>query len=73
MKVLKHMEAVFVVMLAVAATAAYVGAARAPHALVTNDIATPTKMAIVNVTARRPTPAQKLQLLMAERAGANRA
>jgi hypothetical protein len=73
MNVLKHMEAVFVVMLAVAAAAGYVGAARAPHAQATNDIATPTKMAIVNVTARRPTPAQKLQLLMAERIGASRA
>jgi hypothetical protein len=73
MNVLKHMEAVFVVMVAVAATAGYVGEAGKPQALVTNDIATPTKMAIVNVTAKRPTPAQKLQLLLAERIGASRA
>jgi hypothetical protein len=73
MNVLKHMEAVFVIALAVAGTATYVAAAREPQALVANDIATPTKMAIVTVTAKRPTPAQKLQLLMAERIEASRA
>jgi hypothetical protein len=73
MNVLKHMEAVFVVTLAAGACAAYVAKTEPPQALVTSDIATPTKLAIVTVTATRPTAAQKLQLLLAERLGPNRA
>lgn len=73
MNILKHMEAAFIVALAVAGTAGYVaGASEAPVQLASN-IATPTKMAVVTVTAKRPTPVQKLQLLLAERIAASRA
>jgi methylthioribose-1-phosphate isomerase len=75
MNVLKHMEAVFVLALAVAASAGYVAAAREsqPQPQLASNIATPTKMAIVTISAKRPTAAQKRQLLLAERAERSRA
>jgi hypothetical protein len=73
MNVLKHMEAVFVLALAVAGSASYVAAARESQPQVASNIATPTKMAIVTISAKRPTAAQKRQLLLAERAERSRA
>ncbi|MFL6675292.1 MAG: hypothetical protein ACJ8LG_18615 [Massilia sp.] len=72
MNILKHMEAVFAVALTVAVSAGYFAGAAEPQ--LAADVATPTKMAVVNVTAKRLTAAQKLQMTLAERAAAaNRA
>jgi hypothetical protein len=77
MNVIKHMEAVFVLALAVAGSAGYVAALRdsqpQPQPQLASNIATPTKMAIVTISAKRPTAAQKRQLLLAERVERSRA
>jgi 1-aminocyclopropane-1-carboxylate deaminase/D-cysteine desulfhydrase-like pyridoxal-dependent ACC family enzyme len=66
MNIIKHMEAAFVVALVTAGAAGYVQAAREAQAQ-SASIATPTKMAVVTVSAKRLTPAQKLQMVQAER------
>jgi hypothetical protein len=68
--ILKHMEAAFVVALAVAGTASVVAQARdsqAPATIQETSIATPTRMAVVTVKAKRLTPAQKLHMALIER------
>jgi hypothetical protein len=68
--ILKHMEAAFIVALAVAGTSAAVVEARdipAPAAIQDSSIATPGKMAVVTVKAKRLSPAQKLELALEER------
>jgi uncharacterized membrane protein (DUF441 family) len=72
MRILKHMEAVFIVALGVACSASYladgVPAAHAqPHIADAAAIATSGKMAVVTVTAKRPSVAEKQELLLAER------
>jgi Flp pilus assembly protein CpaB len=73
--VLKHMEAVFVVAVSLAGSASYLAAnlpqaqAAAPAADVA-AIATPTKMAVVTVSAKRLSTAEKQQLSLAARSGA---
>jgi hypothetical protein len=68
--ILEHMEVAFVVALAVAGTASVVTDAHdtpVPARIQEASIATPTQMAVVTVKAKRLTPAQKLELALAER------
>jgi hypothetical protein len=68
--ILEHMEAAFVVALAVAGTASVVAGAhdnQVPARIQETSIATPSQMAVVTVKAKRLTPAQKLELALAER------
>lgn len=73
MNVLKHMEAVFIAALIAAGTVGFVANARTVPAPLVTDIATPTKMAVVTVTAKRPSAAQKLVLRLAERVSGSHA
>jgi len=73
MNVLKHMEAAFIIALAAAGTTSLVAEAMPFSAAQTDaplsaSIGTPTKMAVVTVTAKRLTPAEKERQLRAERA-----
>jgi hypothetical protein len=73
--ILKHMEAAFVVALAVAGTASVVAEARDSQVsapIQETSIATPTQMAVVTVKAKRLTPAQKLDLALADHRAAKR-
>jgi hypothetical protein len=67
MKILKHMEVVFVVALAFACVAGYVGAHRVTPAPVITYSTAADNMTVVHVTAKRPNAAQKLMMLVAER------
>jgi hypothetical protein len=74
--IIKHMEAAFIVVLAVAGTASMVAEARdngAPARIQETSVATPSQMAVVTVKAKRLTPAQKLELALAERHSGGRA
>jgi hypothetical protein len=72
MNVLKNFEAVFVVALGVAASASYLmqapreAVAAAPQVL-SASIATPTKMAVVTVSAKRMSAVEKQRSLEDER------
>jgi hypothetical protein len=78
MNVLKHMEAAFIIALAAAGATSLVAQAM-PYTAGPSDaplsasIGTPTKMAVVTVTAKRLTPAEKQRQLRAERAAGGRA
>lgn len=73
MNIIKHMEAAFLVSLSIAGAATVAidmippAQARVP-VQVENSIATPSKMAVVKVTAKRMTEAEKQQSLALERA-----
>lgn len=73
MNVLKHMETIFVVTLAVCGSAAYVAdtlpQANAAPVVAANSVATSGKVAVVNVTAKRLNAAQKAVALLGERRG----
>jgi Flp pilus assembly protein CpaB len=64
MNLVKHMEAVFVLALAVAGSATYLATANEsqPQPQLASHIATPTKMAVVIISAKRLTAAQKREL-----------
>jgi len=75
-KIAKHMEAVFVVALAAAGSFSYfangVAPAQAavrtqPAAIQDSSIATDTRMAVVVVKGKRPSAAEKQQILLADR------
>jgi hypothetical protein len=77
MNIAKHMEAVFVAALAFAGSASYLveslpEAQARTQAPLASNIATPTKMALVTVTAKRMTAAEKEASLQAERAAGSR-
>lgn len=72
MKIAKHMEAVFVVALAAAGSLSYFAdgvtpAQARPVAIQDSSIATETKMAVVVVKGKRPSAAEKQQMLLADR------
>lgn len=73
MNIIKHMEAAFLVSLGIAGVATVAidmippAQARVPVPA-ENSIATPSKMAVVKVTAKRMTEAEKRQSLAIERA-----
>ena len=76
MKIAKHMEAVFVVALAAAGSFSYfadgvtpaqAAARQQPAAIQDSSIATETKMAVVVVKGKRPSAAEKQQMLLADR------
>jgi hypothetical protein len=74
MNLIKHMEAAFVFALSVAGAASVaIDAMPLAQAQVPvqaqSSIATPASMAVVKVSAKRMTPAEKQQSLQAERAG----
>jgi hypothetical protein len=76
--ILKHMEAVFVVALAAVGSAGYLvdalpDAQAQAQATSIASIATPTRMAVVTVCAKRPSPSEKQRLLQLERCAPNRA
>ena len=76
MNIAKHMEAVFVVALAAAASSSFITdplpqAQARPAAIVDSSIATETKMAVVVVKGKRPTAGQPT-LLADRRAGGSR-
>jgi hypothetical protein len=77
MNIAKHMEVVFVAALAFAGSASYLveslpeAQARVQAPLASN-IGTPTHMAVVTVTAKRMTVAEKEASLQAERAAGSR-
>ncbi len=81
MNVLKHMEAAFLFSLGVAVAGSVAVEAIPPAqagvpvaaAVVENSIATPTSMAVVKVSARRMSAAEKAQSLAAERTAGGRA
>ncbi|HZV65074.1 MAG TPA: hypothetical protein VFG03_09230 [Telluria sp.] len=79
MSLIKNMEAVFVVTLGLACSAAYMldtlPAAQAQSAAVNASVGTPTQMAVVTVSAKRMSVAEKQQSLQEERklAGARNA
>lgn len=78
MNILKHMEAVFVAALAAVGSAGYAAQALAPAGIeaapaALTSVATPTRMAVVTVSAKRPDAAEKQRLLAAERAARSRA
>jgi hypothetical protein len=66
MNIAKHMEAVFVAAIAFAGSASYLveAQARVPAPLA-SSIATPTRMAVVTVSARRMSTAEKQASLQA--------
>jgi len=75
-KIAKHMEAVFVVALAAAGSFSYfaggVQPAQAkvsgqPAVIQDSSIATETRMAVVVVKGKRPSAAEKQQMLLADR------
>ena len=71
MSLIKNMEAVFVVTLGLACSASYMldtlPDAQAQSAAVNASVATPGRMAVVTVGAKRMSAAQKLQSLQEER------
>lgn len=72
MKIAKHMEAVFVVALATAGSVGYFAdglppAQARPAAIQDSSIATETRMAVVVVKGKRPSAAEKQQMLLADR------
>jgi type IV secretory pathway protease TraF len=73
MNVLKHMEAVFVVALVTAAGASLAGGGAAPAAarlpVLTVNTSVPANLAVVRVTAKRMSAAEKRASLDLERAG----
>jgi hypothetical protein len=77
MNIVKNMEAVFVAALAFAGSASYLAdalpqaQAHTQTALASN-IATPTKLAVVTISAHRMTAAEKAASLQAERAAGSR-
>jgi hypothetical protein len=73
--ILKHMEAAFIIALAVAGTASAVAEARdqVPARIMDTSIATPTQMAVVTVKAKRLTAAQKLDLALVQHRAAKHA
>ena len=78
MNILKHMEAVFVAALAAVGSAGYAAHALAPADAqavpqAVTSVATPTQMAVVTVSAKRPDAAEKRRLLAAELASRSRA
>jgi hypothetical protein len=75
MNILKHMEAAFIIALAVAGTASAVAEARdqVPAQIMDTSIATPTQMAVVTVKAKRLTAAQKLDLALDQHRAAKHA
>ncbi|WP_296952382.1 hypothetical protein [uncultured Massilia sp.] len=77
MNVLKHMEAAFLFSLGVAVVGSIAietsPPAQAAGAVVENSIATPTSMAVVKVSAKRMSAAEKAQSLAAERSAGGRA
>lgn len=78
MNVIKHMEAAFIVSLAVAgfgsaAVNAIPKAEASVPSVAANSIATPATMAVVKVSAKRLSPAEKQQLLAQERVVRSRA
>jgi hypothetical protein len=77
MNITKHMEAVFVAALAFAGSASYLveslpEAQARVEAPLASSIATPTKLAVVTVTAKRMTAEEKQASLQAERAAGSR-
>jgi len=71
-KIAKHMEAVFVVALAAAGSFSYFAdsvpqAHARPAVIQDSSIATETKMAVVVVKGKRPSAAEKQQMLLADR------
>jgi hypothetical protein len=77
MNIIKNMEAVFVAALAFAGSASYLAEALPQaqahsHAALASSIATPTKLAVVTITAHRMTAAEKAASLQAERASGSR-
>lgn len=79
MNILKHMEAAFLFSLAAAGLGSLAveaippAQASVPAAVVENPIATPTRMAVVKVGAKRMNAAEKLQSLAMERIAGSRA
>jgi hypothetical protein len=69
MNLIKHIEAVFVVTLGLACSASYLleKSAQADAQWPATNIATPEKMAIVTVSAKRMSAAEKQQSLLEER------
>jgi hypothetical protein len=78
MNVIKHMEAAFIVSLAIAgfgsvAVNAVPQAEASVPAVAENSIATPTTVAVVKVSAKRLSASEKQQLLAQERVVRSRA
>lgn len=76
MNIAKHMEAVFIAALVFAGSASTVienlpQAQARTGATAASSIATPTRMAVVTVCAKRMSAAEKAASLRAERAGSN--
>ena len=72
MKIAKHMEVVFVVALAAAGSFSYFAdgvpqAHARPAVIQDSSIATETRMAVVVVKGKRPSAAEKQQMLLADR------
>ena len=78
MNIAKHMEAVFIVALAAAGSASFLTnplpqAQARPAVILDSSIATETKMAVVVVKAKRLSPAERGDIVLAERrAGGSR-
>lgn len=66
MSLIKNMEAVFVVTLGLAVAASTMLSAQAQTPAVNASVATPGKVAVVTVSAKRMTAAEKLQSLQEE-------
>jgi predicted branched-subunit amino acid permease len=78
MNIAKNMEAIFVAALVFAGSTSYlVESLPEAHAHIqaplASSVATPTRMAVVTVTAKRMTAAEKKASLQAERAAGSRA
>lgn len=71
MNILKHMEAIFVVALAAIGTANFVAQAAPKPAAQDSAIATPTRMAVVTVSAKRLSYSERQQLLAERGAGSH--
>ena len=67
MSLIKNMEAVFVVTLGLACSATYMLDAQAQSPTASASVATPTQVAVVTVSAKRMSAAEKLQSLQEER------
>ena len=67
MSLIKNMEAVFVVTLALACSATYMLDAQAQAPAVDASVATPSQVAVVTVSAKRMSAAEKQQSLQEER------
>ena len=66
MSLIKNMEAVFVVTLGLACSATYMLDAQAQSPAASASVATPTQVAVVTVSAKRMSAAEKLQSLQEE-------